>query len=364
VIILRDVPFDRRAKFMHDSMAILPGADSLTAALEPAGGAGDVAGLVGGLEAAHALWKRIYADPAGVEGKDDLDRQSNLVASMMLLHAVFSHGSLTASNGAPQVEVEKDLLKTVYKKGAFRRRKRHLARHGLELDYLLDGSQYRSLSKATHVAIRFPLDDGLVPALKRFADAAADLSPPPTQKAPVPLIAFMRANFGAAFLGAPTPRHHLDPLDPAILNTVGVYRGPWTDLARRLRDGCELGVTGFWTYGASGAWGVSFAAGRKRPMAMFTLASDIVFIEFTLPVDHAEPIILARRGYSHAIRERIEQFHCVKCPKACKGANLLDIDGVKLCTGRAEARRIYAPLETPEDFGSIHAMLDIIFVGA
>ena len=35
------------------------------------------------------------------------------------------------------------------------------------------------------------------------------------------------------------------------------------------------------------------------------------------------------------------------------------VDGVKLCTGRAEARRIYAVLSAPDEFAAIHAMLNI-----
>ena len=36
------------------------------------------------------------------------------------------------------------------------------------------------------------------------------------------------------------------------------------------------------------------------------------------------------------------------------------VDGVSLCTGRAEARRVYLTL-SPEDFDSIHSMLDVIY---
>ena len=52
-----------------------------------------------------------------------------------------------------------------------------------------------------------------------------------------------------------------------------------------------------------------------------------------------------------------------QAPKACKGSNLIDVGGVSLCTGRAEARRVYSYLRAPEDFASIQAMLDIICSG-
>jgi len=160
-------------------------------------------------------------------------------------------------------------------------------------------------------------------------------------------------------LGAPTPRDSMDPLQGAILDTINAYRQSWTDLVNRFREECGLQCSGFWTYGGTPAWGVSFFAKGKRPLAIFTLGSDIVFIEFTLPLSAAEAIIRARESYTDDIRERIEDLHCVKCPKACKGGNLVDVDGVSLCTGRTEARRIYTYLRLPEDFASIRSMLDI-----
>jgi len=39
------------------------------------------------------------------------------------------------------------------------------------------------------------------------------------------------------------------------------------------------------------------------------------------------------------------------------------VDGVKLCAGRAEARRIYAALSAPDEFVAIHKILNIT-VGA
>jgi hypothetical protein len=144
------------------------------------------------------------------------------------------------------------------------------------------------------------------------------------------------------------------------VNTVGAYGQDWVTLVDKLRDQCGLSCSGFWTYGGTPAWGVSFAKGRKRPLAIFTLGSDVVFVEFTLPMEAAERIIRDRQRYSDPIREKIESFHCVKCPKECQGSNLTKVDGVRLCSGRAEARRIYTTLSSPQDFDSIHAMLDVI----
>lgn len=144
------------------------------------------------------------------------------------------------------------------------------------------------------------------------------------------------------------------------MGTLDTHRDEWLNLVSALRCQCGLKCTGFWTYGGTPSWGVSFYARGRRPLAIFTLGSDIVFVEFTLPVGSAERIIRERRRYSDSIQEKIESFHCVKCPKECGGSNMTKIDGAWLCKGRAEARRVYATLSSPEDYDSIHSMLDII----
>jgi hypothetical protein len=161
-------------------------------------------------------------------------------------------------------------------------------------------------------------------------------------------------------MGKPIPRDALNPVGDDLLDTIDEHRGDWVDLVGLFRGRYGLECSGFWTYGGTPSWGISFAARAQRPLAIFTLGPDIVFIEFTLPIDSAERIIRERGCYSESIRERIEAFHCVRCPKECKGSNMVQIDGVSPCQGRAEARRIYAALSSAEDFASIHAMLDII----
>jgi hypothetical protein len=106
---------------------------------------------------------------------------------------------------------------------------------------------------------------------------------------------------------------------------------------------------------------VRFHQKRSRPFLTFTVKCERLGIELTVPVDAAERIISQRKLYSRPCQERIESFRCVQCPKECKGKNLVKIDGVTLCTGRAEARRIYMELETEQDWKSIEAIADTAF---
>ena len=360
MIILNDVPFERRAKFLHDSICGFPDSSEFGAALREA--ARDVADVdvASGLEAHHDLLRQLYSDIDCVDGKSDQDRYLHLIATMAFLYAVFAFGTRVREDNEYSVVIDKALLKQTYKKGGLARRRRHLEYHGFLIKYLSSQGECRSLSRASQLSVSYDGHLDLVPALKHFAECTESLEKGTYQPICNKLGVFLRADYGAGILHKPIPRGTLDPLRDDLLNVFDTYRQPWIDLAGRLRGECRLACSGFWTYGGTPAWGVSFSQKGKRPLAIFTLGSDIVFIEFTLPLDAAEAIIRERGSYSDTIRERIESLHCVKCPKACKGNNLVRIDGISVCTGRAEARRVYATLSTPEDFESIHSMLGTI----
>ena len=360
MIIPKDVPFEKRAKFLHDSMCPYPAHTELAAALGKWSSPDDGLLLAEGLQAYHTLLQRIYTDTGCVEGKDDQAKCLNVIYTMAFLYAIFAHGSLVVENGRHSVRIDRTLLKQTYKKGGLARRKRHLEHHGFTIGHLVGEDECATLNKASHLSVAYDGHPDLVPALKLFAERIEPPAQSPLPASGPQMCLFLRANYGAVMLGEPIPRDRMDPLQVAVLNTIDAYRQPWTDLVNRFREECGLHCSGFWAYGGSPSWGVSFFAQGKRPLAIFTLGSDVVFIEFTLPVDAAQAIVQQRSSYADSIRERIEGFDCGPCPKACRGSNLVNVDGVSLCTGRAEARRIYTHLRSPQEFASIHAMLDII----
>lgn len=233
--------------------------------------------------------------------------------------------------------------------------------HGFTIRYLSAQGEPTSLSKASQLAITYDRHPDLLPGGRYFVECIESIEGSLRDAAYGKLGMFLKGDYEAAIFRTPTLRSALDPRRKDILDTVGEYRGEWMELVDVWLDERGLECSGFWHYHASPSWGVSFAETRRRPLLIFTLGSSIVFLEFTLPVGSAEEIIRERKRYSKSIREKIEAFHCVACPKKCKGANMTEIDGVSLCTGRAEARRIYATLSTDKDFASIHSMLGIIF---
>ena len=359
MIILKNVPFEKRAQFLYDNVCSYPDNPEFDTALAEHG-----VDMAAGLKAHLDLLRAIYADVIWIEGKNDRARYLEIVSTITLLYVFLAFGSLVEENGRYTVLIPKDVLNANYKKGSLGKKTSHLARHGLAVQYLAGRTACASLSTATHLSIatnRAP--PSLLPAAyllaQRIASMAAGHSTSTVLYGGVGM--FIKGDCEAAILNRPPLRDALDPFRSDILRTVGEYKLAWLDLAGALRGACGLDCSGFFHYGASPSWSVSFAEKRKKPLAIFTLGASIVFIEFTLPVDAAERIILERNTYSDLIRGKIEAFHCVKCPKTCKGSNLVKIDGVLLCTGRAEARRIYATLVTPHDFQSIQSMLDIIY---
>ena len=71
-----------------------------------------------------------------------------------------------------------------------------------------------------------------------------------------------------------------------------------------------------------------------------------------------EKTVKDRHNYSEKIRGEIESLKCVNCKKNCNGREMVTIDGVELCMKNAWGRRVFAKLESKEDFESIGRIAD------
>jgi hypothetical protein len=356
VILLKNVSFERQAQFLYDNICAYPDHPAFTEALGK-----QATDVTGGLKAHQDLLRRMYSEADFIEGADDRNRYRELMNTVVFLYACFAGGTLHVENDACSMRIEKSVLKQAYRKGSVAKRIGHLERHGFSIRYLSAQGECTSLSKAFQLSMSYDRDPDLLPATKLFVAGIESIAQDLRGCIYDAMGTFVKGDYETAILQQPMSRDALDPLRGDILRTTGDYERQWRELAGRLLGQGTLNCSGFLHYHSPPSWGVSFAEPRKRPLLIFTIGSSILFVEFTLPVASAETIIRARRGYSDAIRERIDSFHCVKCPKKCKGSNMVQVDGVSLCTGRAEARRIYVTLTSPEDFASIHSMLDVIY---
>ena len=357
MILLRNIPFERQTKFLYDNILSYP--EGLTFDSLPVSNGVD---YPSGLKAFHSLLGRFYSDVSCIDSTDDDKRYTELINTMVFLQTIFVYGTLSFESVTPSIKINKALLQKKYKKGNLTFRKQHVDYHGLALNYLSpQGEDVSSLRKASELKLSYALHPDLIPASKYLVDRA-ESSDRRSNSIYNNFGVFIKGDVETAFDYKSSTRTDLDPIRADIIRTVDSYQDEWVQIVNRVSNQCQLKCSGFLHYHAAPSWSVSFFEGRKKPLLIFTLGSDIVFVEFTVPVNAAENIIVDRKNYSTAIRERIERFHCVNCPKQCKGTNIVKIDGVSLCTGRAEARRIYVTLHTQEDFASIHAMLDKIYV--
>ena len=355
MILLKNIPFERQVQFLRDNICPYPDGLKLDALPMPQ----DV-DAAGGLTAFHALLSKLYSDVSCIEGEGDDKKLTELINTMTFLHTIFVFGTLSYENSTHAITIDKAVLQKQYKKGNLSFRQRHVESHGLIMQYRNAQGVCNSLRKASEITLSYPQQSDLIPAVKAFVDNAESLEDG-NDNITNSFGIFIKGDVEAALAAKSIRRSDLDPYRNDILRTVDSYKQDWVQLVDKLRSLDRLEWSGFLHYHASPSWGVSFAEKGKKPLLIFTLGSNVVFVEFTVPVDAAESIIRGRHAYSETIRGKIETFHCVNCPKKCKGANIIKIDGVSLCKGRAEARRIYVTLCTPEDFASIHTMLDEIY---
>jgi len=355
MILLKDISFERQVKFLRDNICAFP--DGLDLGALPVKQGIDYAD---GLSEFHTLLEKIYTDVNCIEDKGDTKNFAELINTMAFLHSIFVFGTLSNENGTHCITIDKAVLQQKYKKGKLSFRKQQVEHHGLIIKYLSPQSECVSLRKASQLSLSYPQHPSLIPSVKYFMDSAKSIQGG-NSNIYNSFGIFIKGDVEAVLARTSILRSDIDPLRKDIVRTVDSYGDVWAQLVNKLLNQCQLLCSGFLHYYAVPSWGVSFFEKGKKPLLIFTLGSNVVFLEFTVPVDAAESIILARQHYTKTIREKIEAFHCVNCPKKCMGANIIRIDRVSLCIGRAEARRIYVTLRTPEDFASIHAMLDTIY---
>jgi hypothetical protein len=164
--VLKNVPFERRAEFLHDSICAYPDSPEFGDALSE-----HAVDNAGGLEAHGGLLRRMYSDAAFIGGKGDKEKYLDLVATMAFLYAFFASGELVREYDQYSVRIDKAVLKRQYKRGSFAKRKRHLQHQGFSIRYLSAQGECGSLSKASRLSMSYDRHPGLVPAIQYFAES-------------------------------------------------------------------------------------------------------------------------------------------------------------------------------------------------
>jgi len=329
-------------------------------------------GIVAGLLAYRALLEAMYSDAQHLEGKDDDARIKVLLETIALLYSCAVFGDLRRRKSGPTLVVEKQSLLSRYRKGGFTRKAQLLRVHGFHAGWTDARGDSVPESKADAFSIAFPGDQSLIPAIKRLAARIERIEPTDSGRPGTPhtsfsadymtgkLDLFGMADFAVAFGGASIAPDSVDPLREEVLAMVGTHRSSWERLARKLLGDC--GLRCFGRNYVFGHWTISFHQSGKRPFLICSIQYDEVRVQLTVPVHAAEAVIKQRRQYSPTMRRGLEGFRCVSCPKRCRGKNLVEIDGLTICTGRAEGRRIYTGALGEDDFRSIEAIAELAFV--
>jgi hypothetical protein len=224
LIILKNVPFKRQARFLHDNVCRYPDSAEFAQALDQRAGDHADVDIAAGLKAHREPLRRIYADLARVEGKNDKAKYAELTNTVAFLYAFFAFGTLVCERDQYSVRIDKAVLNREYRKGSLAKRVRHLEHHGFSIRYLSAQGKCGSLSAASQLSIAYDRHPHLVPALHYFA-AYTESLPEATEKTLYNKLGIsMKADYEAAILRVPIPRDALDPLRDDILATVDEYR--------------------------------------------------------------------------------------------------------------------------------------------
>jgi len=224
MIILKNVPFEKQARFLHDNVCSYPDSPEFGQALSEH--ASELAGvdIATGLKAHRDALRGIYVDLACVEGKTEKSKYAELTNTVAFLYAFFAFGTLVRERNGCRVQIAKDVLTQAYKKGSVANRVRHLEHHGFSIRYLSAGGECGPLRQTSHLSLSYDRHPDLVPALKYFAENIESIQEGAQKCLHNKLGIFLKGDYEAGILQVPIPRDALDPLREDILATVGEYR--------------------------------------------------------------------------------------------------------------------------------------------
>ena len=102
MILLKNVPFERQARFLFDNICEYPSNPAFTEAVGK-----QAIDIARGLKAHQDLLRRIYSEVAGIEGADDGKKYRELLNSTIFMYAMFAGGTLLCENGRYNILINK-----------------------------------------------------------------------------------------------------------------------------------------------------------------------------------------------------------------------------------------------------------------
>lgn len=334
-----NISFERRAEFLLNNVCPLPEEFHL----KNTGGAN--AELIQGFVDLRELLIDIYKDKDHYRGETDLEGYHNLTNTVQFLYNLPKAGILKQAGGRYYYTCDKSELKKFYK-NTYQPFK-VLEHYDICFTYRKGDKEVAEYRNCQAFEVHFGASDNMALALATLSKSANSVDP--KKEYGDGFTMFCRTDYNRMVLNQNSERENVDILQENIIRTTAGKQELYIQLVKKLLP-LPLNRLAYLNRYCCPFWNINFMI-RKVLVCKTMLFHDFISLAVPLTVGAAQTIISNRKNYPESIQASIEAFGCIQCGK-CKDtnrSNLKLVDGIPLCSGRAEARTIYVELNTPEE---------------
>jgi len=253
---------------------------------------------------------------------DDLENYHNLTYTLDCLYAFAAAGSPCAEGERQYLSVSKPAFKSEFKKSAafpFTM----LETYGFYFVYFKNGKETDSYNRCDSFQVFYENGTKLLATMQWIAErliARGRVKEMPEK------VAFMLADYGFILTGA----INQSPTQSSILNTLGLARPLWEDLAPALQSKCGLLADSAFNPYVFPNRTVTFKK-NKKTVCKFGISVNRLHIRLPLSFEAAKQLILDRKNLPHSINRCIDTFGCINCGKCTSRSNIEMFETVPLC---------------------------------
>lgn len=331
--------FEQRARFLKNNLCDFPDV-------------GKQDQITDGLSSLREILENIYGDPASYSASGPLESYHKMTYTTLFLYTVGVAGELKTNEEGHYLFLNKADFKKSFKKTSLLPFE-VLPKYGVSFSYFKGVQPVSSYKTCDSFAVRFK-NPNTAAALNAVSVNFDGVDAKTETADSVGM--FEKADYSRLYLNRKEPRESARPLRKDIIRSAGGKKEVYVRLAEELLS-CGLSTVCYYNRYCCPCWNVNFMI-KKMMVCKLMVFDDYIALNVPVPLKAAENVILNRRKYSPSVREAVEKFDCIHCGKCQNEENITLVDGVKLCSGRVEARAIYMDLASIEDSKSIASIIE------
>jgi hypothetical protein len=313
--------------------------------------------VISGLKELQQLFREIYTALEIFQEDEALKSLHTVTNTLLFLYSAGFVGELCQQREKWYLKIDKKQIKSYYKKSLGKSMEK-LQHFGFYYEYYKNENSVKTINKCDQFVMYCDKGDNVLLALHYiFQKVQLDLTGDDYARMQG---LFYKLDYRSMFLQQSTKKEQIDPFRTDIQKTAGVNRELLEQLLNKIRSEysfkTKIKIHEYYTP----HWVLQFYTTSTDKCAFqLNVAANTICLEIRLSRETVEALAATKEQISGQLKTELEKFGCIHCNKKCKEENLKETNGIRYCTGYAEARLLILHITSEEDIKSVFTVLDL-----